>query len=143
MSSTIILAGHCGPDSSYLRMTLSKAVKSARIISADDDAELMQALRGGADLLLLNREMPYGFMDTQGVNMIPPLKQAYPKLKIMLISNYSEAQEAAVAAGGLPGFGKREMGSARVTQLLRDALEPAPAEASGEAGPMQNAGRNT
>ena len=44
------------------------------------------------------------------------------------------AQAAAVVAGALPGFGKREIGSARVTQLLREVLAdgvatPAPARA--------------
>ena len=37
MSKKIVLAGHCGPDSSYLRMSVAKAVKDARIIMADDD----------------------------------------------------------------------------------------------------------
>jgi len=40
----------------------------------------------------------------------------------MLVSNYPEAQAAAVAEGALPGFGKREIGTPRVNDLLRNAL---------------------
>jgi hypothetical protein len=38
------------------------------------------------------------------------------------VSNYPDAQAAAVAAGGMPGFGKREIGTPRVGQVIRDAL---------------------
>jgi hypothetical protein len=40
----------------------------------------------------------------------------------MLVSNYADAQQAAVAAGALPGFGKREIGTPKVKELLRSAL---------------------
>jgi hypothetical protein len=51
----------------------------------------------------------------------------------MLVSNYAEAQAAAVAAGAVPGFGKREIGQPRVAQLIREALglaSPARAKAT-------------
>jgi hypothetical protein len=54
--------------------------------------------------------------------MIRWLKPNYPTLKVMLISNYADAQRDAEAAGALPGFGKREIGSKRVTELLQNAL---------------------
>ena len=50
------------------------------------------------------------------------LKARLPELKMMLVSNYPDAQAEAIAAGALPGFGKRELGSERVTKLLREAL---------------------
>jgi hypothetical protein len=40
----------------------------------------------------------------------------------MLVSNYADAQAAAVAAGALSGFGKREIGNPKVKQLLENAL---------------------
>ena len=43
------------------------------------------------------------------------------RVKVMLISNYTEAQQQAIAAGALAGFGKREIGTKRVTELLRGA----------------------
>jgi hypothetical protein len=40
----------------------------------------------------------------------------------MMISNYPEAQQAAESAGALPGFGKREIGSAKVKERISAAL---------------------
>lgn len=118
----VALVGHCGPDSSYLRMAISKALPGATVLAADDDAELMELAKGGVDLLLLNRQLDYGFRDSFGVETIRRLKPQFPHIQFMLVSNYADAQAEAEAAGAVPGFGKREIGTPRVTQLLRDAL---------------------
>ena len=104
-------------------MAVSSADRSIKVLAADDSSELSRVLADGVDLLLLNREMPYGFDAGLGVDMIPALRKQYPLVKVMLVSNYAEAQAAAIAAGALPGFGKREIGSPRVAELLRDALK--------------------
>src|SRR3954454_17767946 len=117
----VLLVGHCGPDSSYMRMVVRSADPTAQVIMADDQRELRAALDGGVDLILFNRELGYGFEEELGVDVIKYLKPNYPSLKMMLVSNYSEAQEEAVAAGALLGFGKREIGSRRVVDLLRSA----------------------
>ena len=122
MPKTIVLVGHCGPDSSYLRMAINKSVKDAKVLMADDDSELSQALEAGADLILFNRQLGYGFTEPEGVKAIERLKYLSNGTKMMLISNYPDAQAAAVEAGALPGFGKRELGSQRVTELLRKAV---------------------
>jgi len=122
MSKKVALVGHCGPDSSYLRMAVSKAFRDAKVVAADDDSELKQLIADGVDLLLFNRILDYGFRSDEGVDVIRELRAGYPNLKMMLVSNYEDAQEAAVQAGALPGFGKREIGTPRVTQVLRDAL---------------------
>jgi hypothetical protein len=57
-----------------------------------------------------------------GVEMIRTLRQTRPNLKMILVSNYPEAQQAAEAAGALPGFGKKELGTPRVADLIRDTL---------------------
>ena len=130
MSKKIALVGHCGPDSSYLRMTVMKAAGTgAQILMADDDSELKDALEQGVDLILFNRELGYGFQDKMGVDAIKRLRATHPNLKTMLVSNYADAQAAAVANGALAGFGKREIGSARVIEVLKAALtSDAPAQ---------------
>jgi two-component system chemotaxis response regulator CheY len=127
MSKKVALIGHCGPDSSYLRMVVSQASKGAQVLMADDDSELKDVLEKAPDLLLFNRELGYGFDTTTGVDVIKRLRAAYPNLKMMLVSNYPDAQAAAVANGALPGFGKREIGSPKVIELLKGALEGSPA----------------
>ena len=122
MSKKIALVGHCGPDSSYLRMTVSKVGRDIQVLSADDDEELKRLLDGGVDLLLLNRQLEFGFSDHEGVSLIRTLREKYPRVKTMLVSNYPDAQQEAVRAGAFPGFGKRELGSPRVGELIRGAL---------------------
>ena len=124
MSKRVALVGHCGPDSSYLRMAVSRAGKDLKVISADDSTELQRVLGDGVDLLLLNRVLDYGFEETEGVALIRKLRSKFPQVKTMLVSNYPEAQAEAVAAGALPGFGKRDIGSAKVTTLIQEALAP-------------------
>lgn len=123
MSKKVVLVGHCGPDTSYLRMAVSRAAKSISVLAADDQEELIKVLTNDSpDLLLLNRELPYGFDETFGVDVIRALRPKFPNLAMMLVSNFPEAQAEAQQAGALPGFGKREIGSPRVGELIRGAL---------------------
>ena len=122
MSKKVVLIGHCGPDGSYLRMAISKAQRDARVTVVEDEVELKQAISEGVDLLLFNRLLDWGFEDPDGASVIRKLRAKHPELKMMLISNYKEAQATAIEAGAMPGFGKRDIGSERVTKLLRDAL---------------------
>jgi CheY-like chemotaxis protein len=118
----VALVGHCGPDSSYLRMTVSSAIKDVTVATAYDEPSLNKILEQGVDLLLLNRQLDYGYSADEGVELIKQLRAKHPGLKMMLVSNYEEAQEAAVQAGALAGFGKRELGTPRVKELLRSAV---------------------
>jgi len=107
-------------------MTVARVQRDFQVSMADDKEELAKAIEQGADLLLLNRQLDWGFDETEGTALISSLRAKYPELKMMLVSNYPEAQAEALAAGALPGFGKRELGTERVTKLLREAImEPA------------------
>ena len=123
MSKKVALVGHCGPDSSFLRIAVSRAQRDIQVLSADDDGDLKRVLDDGVDLLLLNRQLDFGFDEQEGVALLRRIRAAYPHVKAMLVSNYPEAQAAAVAEGALPGFGKREVNSPRVAEMLRDALK--------------------
>lgn len=133
MGKTVVLVGHCGPDSSFLRMAVSSAERGITVSMADDSQELKAALDRGADLVLLNRELGWGFDTPLGVDVIKILRGSYPRTKWMLVSNYPEAQAAALTAGAVPGFGKREIGQPRVAQLIRDALGVAASSAKSPA----------
>lgn len=122
MSKKVALVGHCGPDSSYLRIAVSRAAKEAKVLSADDGQSLNRLLDEGVDLLLLNRQLDFGFDEEEGVEIIRKLRPKYPDVKMMLVSNYANAQADAVAEGALPGFGKREMNTPKVAEMIREAL---------------------
>ena len=118
----VLLVGHCGPDASYLRMAVRTALGQVQIISAEDKDEMESAIKAGVDLVLFNRELGYGYEPGIGVEMIRLLRPSHAALPMMLVSNYADAQTAAEAAGAMPGFGKREIGTPRVTNLLRAAV---------------------
>lgn len=118
---TVTLVGHCGPDSSFLRMAISQAAPGTIVAMADSDKELEQAAER-SDLLLFNRVLEVGFDDSDGIALLRRTKELHPGRKMMMVSNFPEAQQAAEAAGALPGFGKRELGSEKVKRLIADAL---------------------
>lgn len=122
MPKRVILVGHCGPDSAYLRIAITSASRDAQIFSVNDEPSLRAILKEGADLLLFNRQLDYGFPETLGVEVIRRLKGEFGGMRMMLVSNFADAQAAAVAAGASPGFGKGELGSEKVRELLQGAL---------------------
>lgn len=124
----VVLIGHCGPDSSYLRISVQKALPGALVRSAHSDSELsnlLAAVPGEAPqpLLLINRVLEPGFETESGVELIEAIHRKRPLAKLMLVSNYADAQEAARKAGALSGFGKREIGSSALAEKLQAAVK--------------------
>lgn len=122
MPKTIALVGHCGPDSSFLKMAVRSAAPGSTVLMADDEAELEKVAAGEPDLLLFNRVMEPGFATQSGVELMRAFKAGRPGLKVMLVSNFADAQAAAVEAGALPGFGKNDIGREKAKAALRAAL---------------------
>jgi DNA-binding NtrC family response regulator len=120
MPHSVILVGHCGVDGPRLQREISSRIPDADVIRVNSTADLRQTLDAGADLFLVNRE-PVGF-DEDGLDLIRDIREEHPEAKVMLVSDYPDAQEAAVREGALPGFGKSEMGSESLTDTVRQAL---------------------
>ena len=120
MSHSVILVGHCGVDGPRLQREISSRIPGTDVVRVNSTADLERTLGDGADLFLVNRE-PVGF-DEDGLDIIRDIRDQHPKAKVMLVSDYPEAQEAAVREGALPGFGKSEMGSESLADTVRQAL---------------------
>jgi DNA-binding NarL/FixJ family response regulator len=63
-----------------------------------------------------------GFDDSDGVGLLRRVKAEHPEQNVLMVSNFDETQREAQAAGALPGFGKREIGSDKVRQRIADAV---------------------
>jgi two-component system chemotaxis response regulator CheY len=122
MSKRVILVGHCSPDSSYLSIAVKSVLPDASVERVNNDAALQPALEKGADLLLVNRVLDGDFADSDGIGLVKRLTSSHPNTKVMLVSNYPDAQARAVAAGALPGFGKSELNAPRTHEILASAL---------------------
>ena len=119
-SPRFILVGHCGPDMYMLRAAVSRLVPGAATAVADD-ADDLEAELSRASVLLINRVLDGDFGTSSGIELIARLAKAENRPAMLLISNYPEAQQQAIAAGALPGFGKAELYNPRTAELLREA----------------------
>lgn len=115
----VVTVGHCGPDSSALKSAVGRAAPGAEVVFANDETGLEEALKG-ASLLLVNRVLEGDFSDDEGIELVRRLAAA--GAKVMLVSNYPDAQEEAEKAGALPGFGKTTMYAAETKERIRAAV---------------------
>jgi hypothetical protein len=120
MPQSVILVGHCNMDGPRLQREIGAALPGTDVVRVNSAADLTRYCEGGAGLFLVNRE-PVGFNE-EGLDLVRRIHGANPELKVMLVSDYPEAQEAAVQAGALKGFGKSEFGSEALTETVRQAL---------------------
>lgn len=115
----IALVGHCGPDSYAIRGAVQAMVPGAEVRFVNDGAAAEQAAAAG-DVLLVNRVLDGDFETSSGLELIRAL--APRGARVMLVSNYAEAQAEAEAAGALPGFGKAGLYSAAMRERLAAAV---------------------
>lgn len=120
----VLSVGQCGAD----QLRLSSELESrfgAETEAADSVAAALELLRrGGFKLALANRI--FDGVGERGLDFIRRVK-ADPALKdlpVMLVSNYPDAQAAAVAAGAAPGFGKDALGEIGMLAALHPHLGP-------------------
>jgi DNA-binding NarL/FixJ family response regulator len=120
MAHSVVLVGHCGIDGPQLQSELSR-LPDVEVTRVNSPADLERTCRDGqADLLLVNRE-PVGF-DEDGLAIVRQVAEQYPDTKVILVSDYPEAQEEAVKAGAMKGFGKSLMGSDELGEKVKEAL---------------------
>jgi CheY-like chemotaxis protein len=107
MSKRVLSVGQCSVD----HAAISKLIQGqfgAEIVTADSAAEALATLgKSKFDLVMVNRKLDADYSD--GLEIIRAIK-ADPKLSstpCMLVTNYPEHQQAAVAAGAERGFGKQ------------------------------------
>ena len=117
---TVVLVGHCGPDMFMLKTAVGRALPEATIVFVND-VDALGEYRTPDSLLLVNRELDGGFDSSSGIELIQQLIQQDNPPTVMLISNYEDAQQEAIAAGATLGFGKTQLYDQSTTQLLHEA----------------------
>lgn len=122
MPKRVLSVGQCVPDhttlTSYLRGNFD-----AQVVKVDLADEALAALREQPyDLVLINRKLDADYSD--GLDILRAIKAdpALAAVPVMLVTNYAEHQDAAVAAGALRGFGKLEYGDPQTREKLQPLL---------------------
>ena len=123
MSKRVLDVGQCGPDHSTIRhyLTTNFDCEVVQTHGADDTLQLLRA--GRYDLVLINRKLDQDYSD--GVEIIRAIKadETTRNVPVMLVTNYPEHQEVAIAAGAIRGFGKLEFGRPDTKEKLAAILE--------------------
>ncbi|MFM7037301.1 MAG: hypothetical protein ACKO2L_06215 [Planctomycetaceae bacterium] len=123
MASTKVLSiGQCRPDSAAIQYYLQSTFGSV-VITADTADAAMRLLQDQRfDLVLINRILDADCSSGMDILKSIRLNEAWDTLPVMLVSNYPEWQQAAIAAGALPGFGKAALNRAETREKLSAVL---------------------
>lgn len=123
MTKTVLDVGNCDPDHSTLKrmLTLGYDVSVLRAHELKDTIELLG--QQPVDLILINRKLDIDYTD--GVEILRHLKRSdeYKQIPVMIITNYPEQQQAAMAEGAEYGFGKLEYSKPLTDERLSRFLE--------------------
>lgn len=122
MTKRVLDVGNCTPDHSAIRALLGNNFEVAIIQSHDGDDALRQLQGGQFDLVLLNRIFDRN--GEEGMDVLRRIKsdEQLASLPVMLLTNYPEHQQAAIAQGAEPGFGKAELQQPQTRENLRRFL---------------------
>lgn len=122
MPKTVIDCGNCGPDHNSIRNMIQRHFDAVVEQTHDGRQTLARLRKGGVDLVLVNRKLDRDYSD--GMDVIRQIK-ADDQLKdvpVMLVTNYEEHQQAAVAIGAVAGFGKLSVSDPQTHALLEPFL---------------------
>ena len=123
MPKRVLDVGQCGPDHFAIRSYLTRNF-DCEVVQVHDAEDALAELRNGEfHLVLVNRKLDMDYSD--GVDVVRALK-ADPRaanVPVMLVTNYPEHQDAAIAAGAVRGFGKLEFEKPETRAKIAEILE--------------------
>lgn len=108
MTKRVLDVGQCGPDHATIRNFLT-ANFDCEVVQTHGLADTLNELKAGEfHLVLINRKLDADYSD--GIEILRAIKadRETADVPVMIVTNYTEHQEVAVAAGAHRGFGKLE-----------------------------------
>ncbi len=118
----VLDVGNCAPDRASIRRMLTQHF-DVQVSQTDAGPDSLALLRKGpVDLVLINRKLDCDYSD--GSEILKQIK-ADPALRdipVMIVTNYAEHQDAAVALGAERGFGKLELQQSATLDRLKPFL---------------------
>ena len=123
MTKHVLSVGQCGQDNYSLSRFLQSKF-NVQVDTADTAAEALDRVRRSPpDLVLINRKLDCDYSDGTEIVRLIKADPALAETPVMLVTNYPEHQEQAVALGAEYGFGKLEFGSPDVVLRLEPFLK--------------------
>jgi CheY-like chemotaxis protein len=123
MSKTVIDVGQCDLDHGNITRLLT-AQFGADVVRAHSHDEAIELTRQHTPaLVLINRLLDAD--RSEGMTVLASLKAdgSTANVPVMIVSNFDDAQQAAIAAGAVEGFGKSALDAPATTELLSQYLK--------------------
>lgn len=118
----VLDVGNCDPDHTAMRRLLSQFdVAVDRVMFVDEAMSALQVTR--YHLVLVNRLIFADASDALPLIERMHADEAIGDIPVMMISNHADAQDRAMAAGAVRGFGKADLDMASTVDLLRPYLK--------------------
>ena len=123
MARSVLNVGNCQFDHGKIEQLISTNFGAEVVAAALQDEALTMLRADRFGLVLVNRKLIAD--SSKGVELIQRIKadQRLAHTPVMLLSNYPEAQQEAVAAGAEPGFGKAELDRRETIEKLARFLD--------------------
>lgn len=120
---TVLSIGQCRPDQAAISHYLTSHF-GAKVLTADLPAEAYHVLKTqSVDLVLINRKLDADYSDGMEILQQILADMTTGEIPLMLVSNFAEWQEKAVALGATYGFGKAELNRPETKLKLSAVLE--------------------
>ena len=117
---TVLSVGQCGVDGPRIRKTLESKL-GVKVVSADTAEGALQKLAAGQfNLVMVNRELNVD--KSPGMNVIRDIKASGNDTPVMLVSDQTDAQSEAAAAGAVQGFGKSKLNDEATMSRIAGAM---------------------
>jgi len=122
MPKHVLSVGQCVPDQAAIARFLKSAFDVV-IDEADTGPAALDLVRKQRfDLVLINRKLDADYSDGEDILRAIKADPAIAATPVMLVTNYPEHQDNAVALGAVRGFGKAELGRSDVVARLEPFL---------------------
>lgn len=121
MKKRVLDVGNCSLDHGSITQLIQSNFDAVVELAAGGEEALQLLERNDYALVLVNR-----LLDTDGssgLDLIKNIKTRSADIPVMMITNFAEHQDAAVADGAIRGFGKSSLSDITTIDLLREYLE--------------------
>lgn len=123
MTKYVLDVGNCPPDHAAIRRMIETNF-DAKVLQAHHLQDTLATLeQKEIALVLVNRKLDQDYSD--GMKIVEKITGS-PELSaipVMLVTNYEEHQQQAMAKGAVRGFGKLSLGDPSTLENLKQALE--------------------
>ena len=123
MGRRVVDVGNCDPDHSMIKRLLEQHFAAEVVRAHSRDGALTELRQQPFDLVLVNRLMDAD--GSPGMQLIESIQhdKSLSAVPVLMITNFPDHQQAAIAAGAVPGFGKAALGDPQTLTLLSTHLD--------------------